>query len=248
MEPTNRARQHYEALLGDVYEWYVAAHGSPFEHARAWLDRHDLWTGTRYLDLGAGFGMHVMPLVEAGKTVTAVDFDATLLTRLRALLDARGLDASLHRADLMDFVRDARPSWDVVLCLGDTLTHLAESADVRTLLERSAQLLAPEGRLALSYRDSTDFSATGVSRFIEVARDARRTMHCLLEPIDAEHLRVTDIVTDVLPEGPRTRISDYVKLRLSRDAVASWAREVGLTPFVEDTSRGLVTQIFGRSR
>lgn len=245
--PSNRAQQHYEALLADVYEWYASAHGSPFESARDWLERHRLTDGTRYLDLGAGFGAHVVVLAELGKQVTAVDFDATLLTRLRALLDARGLTASIERAAIVDYLVGARAKWDVILCLGDTLPHLPDVDAVRALLTRSAALLSPGGRLALTYRDSTTFAATGVSRFIEVARDEQRTMHCLLEPIDDRHLRVTDIVTDVLPEGPRTRISDYVKLRVARAEVVEWAREAGLTPVVDETTAGMLTQIFRAS-
>lgn len=241
------AKQHYEALLGGVYAWSVTGGGDPHERAASWIARHGFDGGTSYLDLGAGFGAHVLPLVRAGKRVTAVDFDATLLTQLADGLGDQAGQVSIHEDDLLHFLRAAgAASWDVILCLGDTLTHLPDVTAVQDLLAEGARHLATGGRLALAYRDSTRFAAEGVARFIPVARDEKRTMHCLLEPIDDEHLRVTDIVTDVLADGPRTRISDYVKLRLAPARVASWAREAGLETLRETEERGLVTQIFAK--
>jgi SAM-dependent methyltransferase len=249
------AKRHYAELLGSVYQWFVTAGGDPIARAEAFLARHDLADGETYLDLGAGFGQHTLSLLSAGKRVTAVDFDPTLLAELRAGAAARGLapagaaaSLAVHEADLLDFLRDAGEArWDVVLCLGDTLTHLPTVAAARELLAECARHLTAAGRLALSYRDSTTFAAEGTARFREVARDARRTMHCLLEPIDAEHLRVTDIVTELMPEGPRTRLSDYVKLRLAPDRIIGWAESAGLRLERREEAAGMLTLVFGRT-
>ncbi len=246
MHPMSDARAHYARLLAEVYEWSVSCRGSPFERARAWLEGEGLLDATRYLDLGAGFGAHARPLIEAGKTVTAVDFDAHLLDRLRANVPPSARLA-VWDGDLVERVRAARERWDVILCAGDTLTHLPSEDAVRELLRECAAHLDAGGRLALAYRDSTRLAATGVDRFVEVARDATRAMHCLLEPIDAGRLRVTDIVTDVHPDGPRVRISEYVKLRLAPDAVAAWANDAGLTLEPRPGAGPLVTQVFGRT-
>lgn len=238
-------KRHYAELLGSVYTWYTSSAGDPVARAAAWLERHGLAGATTYLDLGAGSGAHVVALLRAGKRVTAVDFDAALLAELRANAADHAGRLVVHEAELLAFLRTAeRRSFDIILCAGDTLTHLATIGDVEEFVRESARCLAPGGCLAVSYRDSTRFSAEGVARFVEVARDARRTMHCLLEPIDAEHLRVTDIVTEVLASGPRTRIGDYVKLRILPERIVSFASAAGLTLAEQSDERGMTTLCF----
>lgn len=240
----NAAKQHYDELLGSVYAWSVGTSGDPVERGRRWLEAHGLLDATRYLDLGAGFGAHVLPLLEAGKQVTAVDFSSELLAQLAEA--SRGAPSlTLEEADLLGYL-DAcgNQTWDVILCLGDTLTHLDSTLAVKQLLAEAARHLAPEGRLALSYRDSSAFQAEGLARFIPVASDRTRVMHCLLEPIDATYLRVTDIVTEVTVEGPRTRLGEYRKLRLARATLIDWASEVGLTLVSERVEQGMTSLVF----
>ena len=152
---------------------------------------------------------------------------------------------SFREADLLDFLRTAGDTrWDTILCLGDTLTHLPSLGAAETLILECARHLGPNGRLALSYRDSTAFNATGVARFREVARDATRTMHCLLEALDDEHLRVTDLVTELQPDGPRTRLSDYVKLRIAPARLLAWAQTAGLELERQADEAGMTTLVF----
>lgn len=240
----NAAKEHYEQLLGGVYAWSVAASGDPFERGRRWLEAQGLMDGERYLDLGAGFGAHSLPLLSAGKQVTAVDFNVELLGRLAtAAGGAAGL--TLEQQDLRGYLDGCgSATWDVILCLGDTLPHLESTLAVRRLLAGVARHSKPGARFAVSYRDSSAFAAEGVARFIPVACDEKRVMHCLLEPIDATYLRVTDIVTEITPEGPRTRLGDYRKLRLARATLVGWASEAGLRLASERVEHGLTSLVF----
>ncbi len=248
---------HYANLLGEVFAWSVSTGGDPFERAAAWIEAHGLGDAEAYLDLGAGFGAHTLPLLRAGKRVTAVDMDPTLLGQLEGQLEGQpGGDlradkerASLHRQDIGSFLAEAGDRrWPVILCLGDTLTHLEDRSAVRALLRGAWDHLTLGGRLALSYRDSTGFKAEGCARFIPVAADCRRTMHCLLEPLDDERLRVTDIVTELGDDGPRTRISDYTKVRVSPAMITAWAETLVFEVALSSVERGLVTQILRRLR
>jgi SAM-dependent methyltransferase len=239
------AKAHYAELLGDVYEWSVSTAGDPFERAAAWLARRGLDDGRSYLDLGAGFGAHTIPLVRSGKQVTAVDFDPTLLGRLEAHLGAEATRAVVVAADLVDFLERAEPGrFDVVLCLGDTLTHLEDEPAIRRFLDGAARALRPQGRLALSFRDSTGAGPEGLARFVPVARDRRRTMHCLVEVVDEDHLSVTDLVTEVGPDGPVTRLGSYRKLRLSPARLAGWAEAVGLRLVDSGLEQRMTWQVF----
>jgi SAM-dependent methyltransferase len=238
-------KSHYAELLGPIYTWYTSAAGDPVGRARAWLERHELASYQTYLDLGAGSGAHTLALLAQGKHVTAVDFDTALVAELRSAAAEHAARLTLHEDELVKIVRDARTEiWDVILCAGDTLTHLPSVADIAELMRESARHLAKGGRFALQYRDSTGFSAQGVARFLEVARDSRRTLHCLLEPLDAEHLRVTDIVTEVTTDGPRTRLSDYVKLRLTPERLVGLAEPAGLSLDHQVVEAGMTTLCF----
>jgi len=235
---------HYAKLLGEVFAWSVSAHGDPFARASAWIEAHALGDADTYLDLGAGFGAHTLPLLRAGKRVTAVDMDPTLLGQLEARLEEHAGRASVHRGEMLEFLGGAdERTWQVILCLGDTLTHLPDHASVRAFLRAAWEHLTLGGRLALSYRDSTELVAEGCARFVHVAADAQRTMHCLLEPIDEERLRVTDIVTEVGDEGPRTRLSDYTKVRIAPAMITAWGEEIGFQVGPPSMERGLVTEL-----
>jgi SAM-dependent methyltransferase len=234
------AKQHYDQLLGAHYTWSVAGAGDPFERAAAWLARHGLDRAVRYLDLGAGFGAHAVPLARAGKTVTAVDFHAGLLAELHAAAPS----VSTHEADLVAFLEAAATRWDAVLCLGDTLTHLPDPAAVQRLLAGAARVLAPGGVLALAYRDYSGPPRTGLDRFLPVRHGAQRALVCCIEVIDAGHLSVTDIVTTAGPDGLRTQLSAYAKLRLAPATVATWAAAAGLALDRDATDQGMQIQVF----
>ncbi|HEX3760519.1 MAG TPA: methyltransferase domain-containing protein [Kofleriaceae bacterium] len=239
------AKQHYDDLLGEHYAWSVAGAGDPFERAAAWLARHDLADFARYLDLGAGFGAHAVPLARAGKAVTAVDFHAGLLAELHAAAPS----VETVEADLIAFIEAAAaaavpPRWDAVLCLGDTLTHLADRAAVQRLLAAAARILAPGGVLAVSYRDYSGPPRTGLDRFIPVRHDAHRALICCIDPVDADRVAVTDLVTTATPAGLRTQLGSYLKLRLAPANVAAWATTAGLRLDRHATDAGMLLQLF----
>ena len=234
------AKQHYDQLLGAHYTWSVAGAGDPFERGAAWLARHGLADFGSYLDLGSGFGAHAVPLARAGKRVTAVDFHAGLLAELRAAAPS----VETHEADLIAFVEAANPTWDAVLCLGDTLTHLPDRTAVARLLAGCARVLAPGGSLALGYRDYSGPPRTGLDRFIPVRHDAHRALVCCVEALDADHVAVTDIVTTAGPDGLRTQLGSYPKLRLAPADVAAWAAAVGLGLDREAAEAGMLVQLF----
>lgn len=228
MSRQEQARKHYRELLSEVYQWSTWAHGDPVERAYQWLKRQDLLGVSSALDLGAGFGPHTLSLAREGVAVTAVDFDQGLLLELGAALKP-DQQVEVVCDELVGFLEahhDRR--WELVLCLGDTLTHLGDASLVRRLLGLSAQALKPGGQLILSWRDTSTMTLEGVARFIPVAADTKRTMHCLLEIMDEDYIRVTDMVTTLGADGPRTQLSDYFKLRLSASQIIQWAHEAGL--------------------
>jgi SAM-dependent methyltransferase len=229
------AQQHYDELLGSIYVWMAG--GVDGAVAAGTQDAASLVPGNGLaIDLGAGFGMHSIPLARGGYDVLALDTSRELLDVL--LTNAGGLPVRTVEADLLDFRRHATTPAALIVCMGDTLTHLASLDDVERLARDVAASLAPGGRFVATFRDYTR-PATGDARFIPVRSDANRVHTCFLEE-HADHMQVHDILHERDGATWKMRVSSYPKLRLAPAAVAETFSYFGLTPKVEPGPRGMV--------
>jgi len=136
-------------------------------------------------------------------------------------------DVSALIGDLTRAPRLTTGPYDVIVCLGDTLTHLESPAAVRAAIAGARQLLAPGGQLLLTWRDYTQ-ARHGASRVFLVRGDARRILTCCLQ-YEAERVEVTDIVHEQSGEGWQMRASAYHKLRLSLPDVEAELGAAGLS-------------------
>src|SRR5258708_32397250 len=75
---------HYEKHLGPIYTWMVGDVDAAISRSDAELDALALpsTTGGTAVDLGAGFGMHAIPLARRGFSVVAIDSYEPLLKEL----------------------------------------------------------------------------------------------------------------------------------------------------------------------
>jgi SAM-dependent methyltransferase len=196
------------------------------------------------IDLGAGFGMHAIPLARAGYDVLAIDTSAALLGVLQRNGTVLGIRAI--EADLLDFRQHTEGEASLIVCLGDTLTHLADWSQVERLFRDVAASLRADGRLVLGFRDYTR-PVVDEARFIAVRSDADRIHTCFLETLP-ERMRVHDIVHERDGAVWRMTVGSYLKLRLAPTKVEAALREVGLEPITEPGPRGMVRIIAGRSK
>ena len=229
--------EHYEALLGPVYSWMVGGPEAAFALGQADL-APVLRGGNFAIDLGAGFGMHTIPLARAGWRVLAIDSSPVLLGQLSTLAD--GLPVRTLCGDLLSFAEhlssDERA--DLVLCMGDTLTHL-ENPDVIAALSRTvAARLSPHGRFVATFRDYSRLPS-GEARFIPVRSDEQRILTCFLEEFDG-HVQVHDLLHERRQGAWITKVSSYRKLRLSPESVRQAFLGAGLQATVEPGPRGMV--------
>lgn len=190
------------------------------------------------VDLGAGFGMHAVPLARAGYRVVAIDSSPLLLAELRRL--GAGLPIEAHDADLLRFQeflpRGARA--DLVVCMGDTLTHLADLGTVRELARRVATCMARGGQFVATFRDYSR-PPLGDARFIPVRADDHRLLTCFLEA-HPTHMQVHDLLHERLDGSWKSRLSSYRKLRLAPDAAAAAFVDAGLRVALTGGPRGMV--------
>jgi SAM-dependent methyltransferase len=204
---------HYRKHLGPVYSWMLGDLDAAFARGAREIDDLPLPASRgAALDLGAGLGLHALPLARRGFDVVAIDNCQALLEELRSR--ARDLAIATHLADLLDFRALLTTQPQVIVCMGDTLTHLPALSAVESLLEAVAGSLAPGGVFAATFRDYATSELKGEQRFILVRADERRILTCFLE-YHEEQVLVHDLLHEKENGCWRQVISSYPKLRLA---------------------------------
>ncbi len=228
---------HYSTLLAPVYTWMAGGADAAFALGAADLASVSGRTGLA-IDLGAGFGMHAVPLARAGWRVVAVDSSQLLLGELAT--SAAGLRVSTHVGDLLSFdeALAAGEHADLVLCMGDTLTHLESPAQVTELSRTMAGRLAAGGQFIATFRDYSRLPA-GTARFIPVRSDDTRILTCFLEEFE-HHVQVHDLLHERVDGTWTTKVSSYQKLRLAPEVVRQTFADAGLRAVLEPGPRGMV--------
>jgi SAM-dependent methyltransferase len=229
---------HYKTHLGAVYAWMLGDLDAAF--ARAAVEIQDLplpaARGTA-VDLGAGLGLHSLALAKRGFDVIAIDNCQALLDDLNS---RRGsLQIAIHLADLVDFPRFLLKQAQLIVCMGDTLTHLPALSTVKSLLRAVAAALPPGGVFAATFRDYATLELKGEQRFIAVRADDARILTCFLEYQDHEVV-VHDLLQEKANGRWRQAISSYPKLRLAPEWVARSLRELGFSVQRDATPSGMV--------
>jgi SAM-dependent methyltransferase len=221
---------HYLTLLGPVYRWMLGDPDAARAAASAQLQDLGLRGPGIAVDLGAGPGYHAVALAALGYDVFAIDGFEPFLAGIPAPVQA------IH-ADLLAF-RAHVPACDLVVCLGDTLPHLADETAVAALFDEVAAALRPGGRFVVTLRDATR-PLEGTARFIPVRSDADRILTCFLE-YGPCHIEVHDILSERVGDGFTTKVSAYRKLRLFPDDLVAKLAARGLAIERRDAARGWV--------
>ena len=227
--------EHYKAHLAPIYLWMVGGLEQALS-AGAGDVAGFVGRGRTAVDLGAGFGMHTIPLARSGYDVLAIDTSSHLLAEL--VRHTKDLKVRAIEDDLLNFDAHLTTQADVVLCMGDTLTHLQDADQVATLMRKVARSLLPGGHFVATFRDYTTLPA-GDARFIPVRSDPDRIHTCFLEEAQ-QHVRVHDIVQERTANTWNTRVSSYLKLRLSREAVIEAVTAAGLRCQLDMGARGML--------
>jgi 2-polyprenyl-3-methyl-5-hydroxy-6-metoxy-1,4-benzoquinol methylase len=238
------ATEHYEYHLAPVYVWMAGGPHAALQDGDAEIDALNLplAPGETVLDLGAGFGMHAIPLARKGVRVTAIDTSAALLHTLEVL---RGdLPVQAIRDDLLCFDKHMTEAPSVIFCMGDTITHLPDHAAVERLIEQVASALPPEGTFVLSFRDYT-VPLTGDRRFIPVRNSGSRILTCFLE-YEREFVIVHDILHERAADSWQTRVSHYRKLRLPPELLIDKLQSKGFEVRQENGLHGMVRLVARR--
>jgi SAM-dependent methyltransferase len=231
----NPVARHYDDHLAPIYAWMAGGIEQALTQGQSDLAAFLTRPGVA-VDLGAGFGMHSIPLARAGFDVLAVDSSHRLLTELRR--HSAGLTLAAIEADLMSFTAHLHQPADLILCMGDTLTHLQRASQVTRLMRDVAKSLRPGGQFVATFRDYRVLPL-GERRFIPVRSDSERVHTCFLEA-KRTRVQVHDIIHERVQDGWSMKVGSYQKLRLSPDTVVQAATGAGMSCRVDPGPRGMV--------
>jgi 2-polyprenyl-3-methyl-5-hydroxy-6-metoxy-1,4-benzoquinol methylase len=229
---------HYESHLGPVYSWMLGDLDAAFARAAREIDELPLpAAGGVAVDLGAGLGLHALGLAQRGFKVVAVDNCKVLLDELHSR--SSSLPITIHNGDLVEFRRALPGQAQVIVCMGDTLTHLPALSAVDSLLAAVASALPRAGVFATTFRDYASSPLQGERRFILVHADERRILTCFLE-YQEHQVMVHDLLHEKEHGRWRQAISSYPKLRLAPAWVMLKLSALGFSVKRDSTQSGMV--------
>jgi ubiquinone/menaquinone biosynthesis C-methylase UbiE len=127
---------YYDALMKDVpYRLWA-------RHVIALARQHSR-EPQRILDLACGTGTVSLLLASRGYELVGVDRSAAMLDVARKKAAAAGASIQFIESDLRDFTVPG--SFDLVICLYDSLNNILEQDGLRSAFQRARRALAPGG-------------------------------------------------------------------------------------------------------
>src|SRR5690606_36022030 len=205
------AKEHYDNHLGKYYSWMTGDFRARVDEFSKCIKDNAITPGTTKiaLDLGAGHGIQSIPLAELGFDVIAIDFNQQLLDELKE--NASGLKITALNDDIRRVAHFATNP-EVIVCCGDTLSHLESKQEIEKLVADISNVLDRHGKVIFSFRDYST-PLTGTDRFIPVKSDSDRILTCILD-YGIDFVNVTDLLYERTNDGWEQKVSTYRKVRL----------------------------------
>lgn len=115
----------------------------------------------RVLDVACGVGRHAITFASWGLEATGADPSAALLDLARANAADAEVAVDFVQTDFLHLTNVLTGPFDAVICIGNSLPHLLDSADVEAALGQMNQLLHPGGTLVVQTRSAERIWARG---------------------------------------------------------------------------------------
>jgi SAM-dependent methyltransferase len=235
-------RDHYDTVLAEHYSRMFGDFEAKVAEQRALLERLGVTVGqdaATAVDLGCGSGFQSVALARLGFRVLAIDFSQRLLAELRER--ARDLPVEAIAGDIRDVARLVQTAVGLVVCMGDTLSHLESEADLERVFDGVAARLAVGGRLVLAFRDlSTELG--DLDRVIPLHASDTLVMTCFLE-YEPGTVKVHDLIWARQPDGWHFRKGVYRKLRLAPEAVTTRLERAGFAVQRHQAPAGMIALV-----
>ena len=239
------AKTHYDILLAPYYSWIFGGAEQKLKENRIFFRDHGIKPESSgvAMDLGAGCGFQSIPLAEAGFKVIAIDICPALLAELKE--NAGELPIETIEGNLLKFSSHSMENTELIVCMGDTLTHLKTRGDVQILFGNVYQALSDAGLLVLTFRDLMP-ELKGLDRFIPVRSESNLIFTCFLE-YEKEHVKVHDVIYEKAEGQWQLKKGFYRKLRIPPEWARDCLLEAGFEIKTFDVCSGMAT-IIARKR
>lgn len=228
---------HYDGFLADHYDWMCGGFDS---------------------GLGCGSGFQSLALARLGMAVTAVDNSPRMIEILRTRKAAHGASPNDYPgsiralcADMLDAAAWAKQGtsdggvFDLAICMGDSLAHLPNMDAVRQCLQQMREHLAPQGWLALTFRDQSE-ELSGADRIIPLRLDPDRLMTTVLD-YTPETVTVHDVVHSREQGQWNVTKSSYVKTRLRTHEISEFLDSLSMRQVHSSLNRGMAVLVYANS-
>lgn len=173
----------------------------------------------RILDVATGTGFHSVRLVEAGFEVCSVDGSAEMLAKAFENGKRRGHILRTILADWRWLNQDVHATYDAVICLGNSFTHLFSERDRRKALAEFYATLKHDGCLILDQRNYDAILDHGFS--------SKHKYYYCGRQVSAEPEYVDQGLARFRYEFPDDSVYHLNMYPLRRDYVRRLMREVG---------------------
>jgi SAM-dependent methyltransferase len=235
------AKEHYDQHLGDFYSWMVGDFDAKQKEHQQFLEANGLFPHANAiaLDLGAGHGIQSVSLAKLGYTVKAIDFKKQLLSELKR--NTQQLSITSFEDDIRQVKKYDYPKPELIICWGDTLTHLGSLAEIRQFIIDCCELLTEGGELILSFRDYST-ALLGDQRFIPIKSDDTKILTCCLD-YEADRVRVTDLLQVRTENGWQQKVSSYYKVCLPPKEIEETIAGCGLNITFNEVVNRMTTLI-----
>lgn len=230
---------HYENHLAHFYSWMFGDFAAKAEENRAFFVKHEITPMTTgiAIDLGAGSGFQSIPLAQRGFEVTAIDFSQVLMEELQKHAEERQVKVHTVIDDLLNFPQYLKGTPELIVCMGDTLTHLPAWEVVQNLIAKAYQHLEEGGHCIFSYRDLSN-ELQGTDRFIPVKSDDDMILTCYLEYAQ-DYVKVYDILHEKQAGQWQQKISFYQKIKIPLERLTEELQKAGFRLKTTETHRGM---------
>jgi SAM-dependent methyltransferase len=106
----------------------------------------------RAIDVACGTGAWLRRLVALDVDVVGIDLSEAMMNRGRTIAGKRGVDPDrLRVADMMAVDTHSRAPFDLVYCIGNSISHLGSFSDVERFISAARGALRDTGTLVLQY-------------------------------------------------------------------------------------------------
>jgi predicted RNA methylase len=235
------AKEHYNNHLGNFYSWMAGDFETKQQEHELflWEQKIDPLSTKIAIDLGAGHGIQSVSLARLGFKVKAIDFNPQLLAELKE--NCKRLEVEVIEDDICALNKYIDPQPELIVCWGDTITHLDSKKQIEQLLADCGNALTANGKLILSFRDYSQ-ELSGNNRFIPVKSDDTRILTCFLE-YHPDHVTVTDLLYEKEGTGWTQKVSSYNKVRISASYIKNYLTQNGMKVIFDEPVNRLTTII-----